>query len=236
MDAKSLKTSWWQRVIIIAVAVLLLGSTVLAYLFIVMSNGDGGNNNNSDTEIAEITAKYDEKTAELDELSKPLSDKYYENFKSYQSNVKAYNAATANSSGLVTTDLKEGTGKTLTEGDTDYYAYYVGWCPDGSVFDSSFDDYENPTRLKTPIDPSMGLIEGWNQGVIGMKLGGVRQVSINGDLAYGDSREICEGYGSPLRFIIQVIEKDAEIEKLNAELDDLYLQLYYAYYGSGSSY
>lgn len=235
MDEKSLKTSWWQRVIIIAVAILLLGSTMFAYLFIVM-NSEGSNASDPDKEIAEITAKYDEKTAELDELAKPLSDQYFENFKSYKSNIKAYNAANANASGLVTTDLKEGTGKTLTEGDTDYYAYYVGWCPDGSVFGSSFDSYDEPTRLKAPIDPSMGLIEGWNQGVIGMKLGGVRQLSINGDLAYGDTREICEGYGSPLRFIIQVIEKDEAIEKVNAELDDLYMQLYYAYYGDGLSY
>lgn len=231
MDEKSLKTSWWQRVIIIVVAVLLLGSTMLAYMFIVMSGGNDGASS-VDTTVEELTAKYDAKNAELEEASKPLSDKYLASFKSYQSNVKSYNAANANADGLQTTDLKVGDGKTLTEDDLDYYAYYIGWCADGSVFDSSFDDYENPTKLKTPVDPSMGLIEGWNQGVVGMKVGGVRQISINGDLAYGENKEICGGTNSPLKFIIQVIEKDDKIDAINKELDDIYMQLYHAYYGS----
>lgn len=231
MDEKSLKTSWWQRVVIIIVAVLLLGSTMLAYMFIVM-NGNSGSANNTDEAIDELTAQYDAKNAELAEASKPLSDKYLESFKSYKSNVKSYNAANANADGLKTTDLKVGDGKTLAENDKDYYAYYIGFCADGSIFDSSFDDYENPTKLKTPVDPNMGLIEGWNQGVIGMKVGGVRLISINGDLAYGENKEICGGKNSPLKFIIQTIEKDEKIDAINKELDDIYMQLYYAYYGS----
>lgn len=232
MDEKSLKTSWWQRVIIIAVAVLLLGSTMFAYMFIVM-NGDSKTNSESaiEQQIAEITARYDAKNAELSEASAPLSEKYLESFKSYKKNIKAYNAESANADGLKITDLKTGNGKTLTENDKEYYAYYIGWCADGSVFDSSFDNYDEPTKLKTPIDPSMGLIEGWNQGVIGMRIGGVRQISINSDLAYGDTREICGGKGSPLRFIIQVIEKDSKIDAINAELDKIYEELEAAYYG-----
>lgn len=232
MDEKSLKTSWWKRVIIVVVAILLVGSTMLAYMFVVMSGSN--NEQNTDALVADLTAQYDAKSAELEEANKPLSDKYFANFKSYLSNVKAYNAASANADGLKTTDLKVGDGKTLTEDDLDYYAYYVGWCADGSIFDSSFDDDENPTKLNVPVDPSMGLIEGWNQGVIGMKLGGVRQISMNADLAYGEDREICGSTGSPLRFIIQVIEKDAKIAELNTALDDIYMQLYYAYYGNSS--
>ena len=140
MDEKSLKTSWWQRVIIIVVAVLLLGSTMFAYMFIVMSGGNDSVSS-ADTTIEELTAKYDAKNAELEEASQPLSDKYLASFKDYQSNVKSYNAANANADGLKVTDLKVGDGKTLTEDDLDYYAYYIGWCADGSVFDSSFDDY-----------------------------------------------------------------------------------------------
>ncbi len=232
MDEKSLKTSWWQRVIIIVVAVLLLGSTMLAYMFIVMNGNKEGAKNSTDAKVEELTAQYDAKNAELEEASKPLSDKYLASFKSYKSNIKSYNAANANADGLKTTDLKVGDGKTLAENDKDYYAYYIGWCADGSVFDSSFDDYENPTKLKTPVDPNMGLIEGWNQGVVGMKIGGVRQISINGDLAYGENKEICGGKNSPLKFIIQVIDKDEKIDAINKELDDLYMQIYSAYYSN----
>lgn len=230
MDAKSLKTSRWQRLGILLIAILLLGGTVFAYLFIFMSGSSS--NTGNDELIADLTAQYDEKAAELEAAAKPLSEQYFDEFSSYLSNVKAYNAASAEAEILGVKDLKTGTGKTLEEGDTNYFAYYIGWCADGSIFDSSFNDTEDPTSLNVPIDASVGLIEGWNQGVVGMKLGGVRQLTISGDLAYGDTQEICGGYNSPLKFIILAIEKDEEIATLNSELDDIYLQLYYAYYGN----
>lgn len=231
MDEQALKTSWMQRIVILVIAILLLGSTVFAYLFIVLNNGKSAQGN-TDEQIAELTAQYDAKSAELDEASKPFSDKYFESFKKYQSEVKSYNSANANAAGLESKDLAKGSGKTLTEGDTGYLAYYIGWCPDGSIFDSSFNDSENPTSLKTPLDPSMGLIEGWNQGVIGMQLGGVRELNIPGELAYGETQEICGATNSPLKFVIMAIEKDAELDRLNSELNDIYMQLYYLYYGS----
>lgn len=230
MDEKSLKTSRWQRLGILIIAILLLGGTVFAYLFIFM--GSSSSDTSNDELIADLTEQYDAKAAELEAAAAPLSDQYFDDFSGYLSEVKAYNAASAEAEVLGVKDLKTGTGKTLEEGDTDYFAYYIGWCADGSIFDSSFDDTENPTALNVPLDASVGLIEGWNQGVIGMKLGGVRQLTISGDLAYGDTQEICGGYNSPLKFIILAIEKDEDIAALNSELDDLYLQLYYAYYGS----
>lgn len=230
MDEKSLKTSRWQRLGILIIAVLLLGGTVFAYLFIFM--GSSSSDTSNDELIADLTEQYDAKAAELEAAAAPLSDQYFDDFSGYLSEVKAYNAASAEAEVLGVKDLKTGTGKTLEEGDTDYFAYYIGWCADGSIFDSSFDDAENPTALNVPLDASVGLIEGWNQGVIGMKLGGVRQLTISGDLAYGDTQEICGGYNSPLKFIILALEKDEDIAALNSELDDLYLQLYYAYYGS----
>lgn len=230
MDEKSLKTSRWQRIGILIIAILLLGGTVFAYLFIFM--GSSSSDTSNDELIADLTEQYDAKAAELEAAAAPLSDQYFDDFSGYLSEVKAYNAASAEAEVLGVKDLKTGTGKTLEEGDTDYFAYYIGWCADGSIFDSSFDDAENPTALNVPLDASVGLIEGWNQGVIGMKLGGVRQLTISGDLAYGDTQEICGGYNSPLKFIILAIEKDEDIAALNSELDDLYLQLYYAYYGS----
>lgn len=237
MEEKSLKTSVWQRVIIIVIAILLLGSTVLTYMFIVMGSSNSNTSSSVDEDkVNELIAEYDAKQAEIDEAAKPLSDKYFDEFKKYQSNVKAYNSATANSKVLETEDLKVGTGKTLAEGDTDYTAYYLGWCADGSIFDSSFNndadtDISTATGLKAPIDPG-SLIEGWNQGVVGMKLGGVRQITMSGDLAYGDTREICGGYGSPLKFIVMALEPDETLTKLNNELNDIYLQLYMAMYAN----
>lgn len=231
MDSNALKTSLWQRIIIIVVALLLLGSTALTYMFIVL-NGSGSSQTSSNDElINQLSEQYDAKNKEIEEAAKPLSEKYLKTFESYKAQVKAYNATTANNSILDIKDLKEGTGRALQEGDYDYDAYYIGWCADGSVFQSSFDDYDNPTALLAPISVSENMIEGWNQGVVGMKLGGVRLLTISGSLAYGDTMEMCGGYNTPLKFIVLAIERDETIAKLNAELDEISMQLYMAMYG-----
>ncbi len=233
MEGKTLKTSWKQRIAILVVAVLLLGSVVLTYMLVVL-NGSGSSEANSDKQIAELTEEYQRKSEELEAAAVPLSDKYFSDFVKYKSEVKSYNSANANAAGLETKDLKVGTGRTLEEGDTDYSAYYIGWCADGSIFDSSFNDNDDPTSLKAPLDAAIGLIEGWNQGVVGMKLGGVRQMTISGALAYGDTQEICGGTNSPLKFVVFAIETDAKLKELNEELDDIYMRLYYAYAGGSS--
>lgn len=234
MDKKELKTGVWQRVVILAIAILLLGSTVLTYMFIFMGNSENVASQ-SEQHAEELMAQYDAKNAEITAAAKPLSDKYFPEFKKYTANIKAYNEANATKAVLKHEDLKVGTGKELAEGDTDYLAYYVGWCADGSIFDSSFDNQgkedsqPDPTGLNPPLDPSGGLIEGWNQGVIGMKLGGIRELTISGDLAYGETRSICGGYNKPLKFIVMAIEPDENIVKLRQELQDIYLQLYMSY-------
>lgn len=229
MDQKTLKTSLSQRIVIIVIAVLLLGSTIFAYMFIVLNSGSSSSEQNSDQIIADLTEKYDAKQAEIDIASEPLSDKYFDTFKNYLKDAKAYNEANANSGGLLSEDLKVGTGKTLTEGDTNYLAYYIGWCADGEVFQTSFDSDDEPTKLKAPIDASMGLIEGWNQGVIGMKTGGVRLLTIPSELAYGDDESAVCGANAPLKFIIMAVE-DKTVQKLSSELNDIYYDLLGAYY------
>ncbi len=230
MDEKSLKTSVGQRIVIVVVALLLLASTVMTYMFIVMSSSNSSAN---DEQIDALTAEFDTKQAEVNAAVSRLSEANFDNFKGYKSEVKAYNAASANTAGIETRDLKVGNGRTLKEKDYDYLAYYIGWCADGSVFDSSFDNFDEPTSLKAPISAAGGsLIEGWNQGVIGMKTGGVRQITIPGELAYADSREICGGYNTPLKFIILALEDAENYTKLSEELSQAYYQLYTALYGS----
>ncbi|MBR3323408.1 FKBP-type peptidyl-prolyl cis-trans isomerase [Candidatus Saccharibacteria bacterium] len=117
--------------------------------------------------------------------------------------------------------MKVGDGTEVTSEWQDYFAYYIGYCADESVFDSSFDSYENPTTLKAPISGNQSLIAGWSQGVLGMKVGGVRQITMPGELAYGETREICGGTNKPLRFIIMAIEPGEDYRKLNSELNDI---------------
>lgn len=224
MDESLLKTSWRQRIIIILIAVLLLGSTIATYVAIVLSASSS-----PEAMIEKYQEEYTAKQTEINAYAVTLSDKYFDEFSSYRSEVKAYNAESVNSVGVKTRDLKEGDGRELTSGDLEYFAYYIGFCADETIFDSSFNDKDNPTALNVPIYAGQGLIEGWNDGVVGMKLGGVREVSMPGELAYGDSREICGGTNSPLKFIIMAMT-DEQLVQHNNELSDIYARLLNAYY------
>ena len=240
MDEKQLKTSLWQRIIIIIVAILLLGSTVLTYMFIVMS----GNASKQEAEerLAQLEAEYSAKSDELQTVAHDFGEKYLKDLQTYQkSQVKSFNAAKVNNQEkLQYADLKAGTGRQLKEGDTDYMAYYVGWCPDGSIFDSSFDyaaddtDKKTPTGLKVPLVKPTSLIEGWTQGVIGMKLGGVRQITIPGELAYGDTDQYCGMSNAPMKFVVMALEVDATLDQAYTAWNDARINLSMAYMGSGS--
>lgn len=230
MEEKATRTSAKQRIFIGVIAVLMLGSFVAVYIGIVA--GRGNQTNNVDQEkVAALQKEYQDKNAEVEAEAAKWSDKYFNDFKQYKSEVKSYNASTVNGDGLKTTDIKVGTGRELGESDKNYFAYYIGWCADESIFDSSFNDASNPTSLKTPIDANLGLIEGWTRGVVGMKIGGVRELSIPGELAYGSTKEICGGTNSPLKFVVMALEKTDPLATLSDELSKITNKLVYASYG-----
>jgi FKBP-type peptidyl-prolyl cis-trans isomerase len=80
-------------------------------------------------------------------------------------------------SGLEVWDAKEGTGTEVPQGGT-VTVHYTGWLTDGTQFDSSVG--------RKPISfPLSGVIKGWQEGIPGMKPGGVRRLKIPGNLAYG---------------------------------------------------
>jgi len=83
-------------------------------------------------------------------------------------------------SGLETWDVKEGTGDAVKPGGR-VKVHYTGWLTDdkGTVFDSSV------TRGEPIEFPLTGVIKGWQEGIPGMKVGGVRRLKIPADLAYG---------------------------------------------------
>ena len=84
------------------------------------------------------------------------------------------------SSGLQYVDLVTGNGKVANPGDM-AVVHYTGWLKDGTKFDSSKD------RNK-PFQFSLGagrVIKGWDEGVVGMKIGGKRKLIIPPELGYG---------------------------------------------------
>lgn len=237
MDEKELKTSPKQRAFIIVIAVIMLGSIIASYAAIMINGGKSSSTTTSETETiseekkAEYEADYEAKLAEFQTATK--SD--YDTLVKYKKEIAAFNEAAANGGGVQSRDLKEGSGRELGEGDKDYIAYYIGYCADESIFESSFDDEENPTSFSAYglLDLSqMSLIEGWYAGMVGAKLGGVREITVASDLAYGDTKEVCGGTNKPLRFIILAREYDENLAKMSDELQLAYLKYQYAmYYG-----
>lgn len=79
-------------------------------------------------------------------------------------------------------DLSEGEGEAAAKGDT-LSVHYTGTLMDGTKFDSSLDRGE-------PFEFVLGqgyVIQGWDEGMLGMKIGGKRKLTIPSDMAYGDN-------------------------------------------------
>ena len=84
-------------------------------------------------------------------------------------------------SGLQYEDLVVGEGKEATGSGQTAIVHYTGWLEDGTKFDSS-KDRNDPFSF--PLECGM-VIKGWDEGVVGMKEGGVRKLIIPSDLGYG---------------------------------------------------
>src|SRR6266702_1360783 len=81
--------------------------------------------------------------------------------------------------GLYYSDLVEGTGK-LTEKGKRVTVHYTGWLENGNKFDSSVGH-----RPFSFVLGAGDVIRGWDVGVEGMRVGGMRQLHISYAMAYG---------------------------------------------------
>ncbi len=79
-------------------------------------------------------------------------------------------------------DITIGTGKEAKKGNN-VSVHYTGWLVDKTKFDSSLD-----RKGKIPFQFKLGrgeVIAGWDRGVVGMKVGGKRKLTIPPELGYG---------------------------------------------------
>lgn len=124
--------------------------------------------------------------------------------------------------------IVEGEGdREVTNGDT-VRVHYMGWNVEGTMFDTS------RGRQSGPFSFTVGnseVIEGWEQGVIGMKVGEERRIKIPSDLAYGDQEQSPRiGANYDLIFDVELIgfadqanpiEEEQEQDKPDQEVEEV---------------
>lgn len=198
-------TSNSQRFGIWVIAIVMAIGTIGSFFVVILANDNSKIDQAAQTKQQEaLTKQYQEYQNKVNAQADELSKTYYPIFVTFKDKVAPFNKADVTA--LSTEDLKIGDGEEIKDG-TKYSAYYIGWNPEGKIFDQSIDG----DKLKAPIAGS-NLIEGWTEGVKGMKIGGVRVLTIPADKAYGD-----KGQGddipphTPLKFIVFAITPPAEI-------------------------
>lgn len=112
----------------------------------------------------------------------------------------AYKPAGA-ASALESTDLTNGTGATAKSGDCLQVKYYGTLASDGTVFDENFD---KTTAFQFQLGQGQ-VIQGWDKGVSGMKVGGTRRLVIPAALGYGATAQSGIPANSDLVFVVKLL-------------------------------
>jgi FKBP-type peptidyl-prolyl cis-trans isomerase len=101
------------------------------------------------------------------------------------SSTQQTSTSTNNMDGLIIKDTVVGTGTVAEAGDT-VTVNYTGTLDNGTVFDSSLKAGRTPFSFTIGTNPPQ-VIQGWDQGLRGMKVGGTRELTIPPALGYGSS-------------------------------------------------
>lgn len=104
------------------------------------------------------------------------------------------NAMTKTASGLYYQDLVVGTGETVIPG-YDVEVNYTGWLSNGHQFDTGSFDF---------VVGGGGVIAGFDEGVLGMNVGGKRKLVIRPELGYGNKQQGPIPANSTLVFDVEV--------------------------------
>ncbi len=122
--------------------------------------------------------------------------------------------------GLIIEDLKLGDGAECKPNQL-IVAYYHGTlrADPSVVFDSAFERGEPATFSLDPAHPTLRVIQGWQKGIPGMKVGGVRRITIPAAMAYGSqARGPKIPANSDLVFVIQL---EASLSLDNITIEDI---------------
>jgi len=199
-----------QRLGIIIILVALVVGTIGSFAVMVLASQ---NQKKDAAQQQKLLADYQKKNteyqAQVAKQGDELSAQYYATFSPFASRVSEFSADGITS--IQKEDLVVGDGEEIKD-TTKFAAYYIGWNPKGKIFDQSIDG----EKLKAPytiagLKDAM-VIDGWKEALVGMKIGGVREITLPSDKAYGE-----KGQGddippnTPLKFIVMAIQPPASI-------------------------
>lgn len=206
-------TSKAQQIGIWIIAITMTVGTIGSFLIMILAND---NQKSVQAEFSKLSAEYQ---TQLTTQETQLSSQYFTALKAYETRPAAFNKNDVTT--LTTEDLKLGDGADITA-ESSFSAYYIGWNPDGKVFDQSIDG----DKLKAPFDVTPGgVITGWTEGAVGMKVGGVRELTIPSEKAYGET-----GSGNdipantPIKFVVMIVPTPTPVQP-SARLIELYKEI-----------
>jgi FKBP-type peptidyl-prolyl cis-trans isomerase len=105
------------------------------------------------------------------------------------------------SSGLYYRDLREGQGAAVRTGQR-ARVYFVGWLPDGTQFDGLA-----PPAEPVHFDVGAGqVIRAWDEGIVGMRPGGQRQLVVPPALGYGSRQVGPVPRNAVLVFVVELVD------------------------------
>ena len=111
--------------------------------------------------------------------------------------------------GLSAQILQEGQGDPAEAGQI-AVVHYTGWLFDGSAENNRGDQFDSSVDRDKPFSFMLGegrVIKGWDQGVVGMKVGELRELTIAPEMGYGDrgAGNVIQP-GATLLFEIELLE------------------------------
>jgi FKBP-type peptidyl-prolyl cis-trans isomerase len=156
------------KITIFLIVIVLFIAIGAAYYFLKQNNNQPTANQTSASQ-ATSSQPNDNQTLTVSEMNQQ------------ENNTISTNSPAAEAKSLEIKITREGSGEGAKAGDK-LEVHYTGTLKDGTKFDSSRDRGE-------PFTFTLGagqVIKGWDQGMIGMKVGEIRKLTIPAELGYGD--------------------------------------------------
>lgn len=179
-----------HRVGIWVIAVVLTVGTIMGFVAMILSSKNQATDATAQQQAtAQYQAQMKQAQAERQKTLRPLD---------------GYSAAPFDASSVTALKvdvLQQGDGNVVNATDT-LKANYFGWTADGKIFDST-----NINGTTTPTDQLSlsNVIPGWQQGLVGQKIGSTVKLTIPADLAYGNTDNGTGQPTGPLVFIVQIL-------------------------------